>query len=102
MDIGQTVIVKDKSVLAVESIEGTDETVRRGGSYGKSGCVMVKVSKPNQDFRFDMPVIGPYTVKTAVESGISCIAIDAGASIILNRSEAISSADESGVCITAV
>ncbi len=85
LDIGQTVVVKGGTVLAVEAFEGTNAAILRGGNLGKKGAVMVKVSKPHQDFRFDVPVIGPVTLKTAAEAGLSAIGIEAGRTLLLER-----------------
>lgn len=85
LDIGQTVVVKSGTVLAVEAFEGTNAAILRGGSLGKKGAVMVKVSKPKQDMRFDVPVIGPVTLETAAEAGLSVIAIEAGQTLLLEK-----------------
>lgn len=87
LDIGQTVVVKKGTVLAVEAFEGTNEAVKRGGVLGKGGATMVKVSKPNQDMRFDVPVVGPDTIRTASEAGVDVIAVEAGKTLILGRGE---------------
>jgi DUF1009 family protein len=87
LDIGQTVIVKNGTVLAVEAFEGTNEAVKRGGALGRGGATMVKVSKPNQDMRFDVPVIGPDTVRNAAAAGVDLIAIEAGKTLILGMDE---------------
>lgn len=84
MDIGQSVVVRHGTVLAVEAFEGTNACIRRGGELGKRKDVMlVKVSKPNQDFRFDVPVVGPQTIDNCVEAGVSNIAVEAGKTLIL-------------------
>ena len=85
LDIGQTVVVKNGTVLAVEAFEGTNEAVRRGGALGRGGATMVKVSKPGQDMRFDVPVIGSKTLEIAAESKIRAIGVEAGATILLDR-----------------
>jgi DUF1009 family protein len=87
LDIGQTVVVKKGTVLAVEAFEGTNAAVKRGGSLGKGGATMVKVSKPNQDMRFDVPVVGPDTIRTASEAGVDVIAIEAGKTLVLGRED---------------
>jgi len=87
LDVGQTVVVKRGTVLAVEAFEGTDECIRRGGALGKGGATLAKVSKPNQDFRFDVPVVGPRTIQTAAESGISVIAVEASRTLLLGLDE---------------
>lgn len=83
LDIGQTVVVKKGTVLAVEAFEGTNEAIKRGGSLGKGDAMMVKVSKPNQDFRFDVPCVGPATIETAADAGVSAIVVEAGCTLIL-------------------
>lgn len=102
LDIGQTVVVKDKVVLAVESIEGTDEAIKRGAHYGKEGIVVIKVSKPQQDMRFDIPVIGPETIRLLKEVKAACIAVEAKKTIIIDKEKTIRSADESGIGVVAV
>jgi len=87
LDIGQTVVVRNGTVLAVEAFEGTNEAIKRGGALGKTGSTMVKVSKPRQDMRFDVPVIGPDTIATASEAGVDVIAVEAGMTLILDQPE---------------
>ncbi len=101
LDIGQTVVVKKGTVLAVEAFEGTNEAVRRGGSLGKGGATMVKVSKPGQDFRFDVPVVGPETVLTAADAGIDLIVIEAGRTLLLGGDEIGELCREHGVAVWA-
>lgn len=83
LDIGQTVVVRHGTVLAVEGFEGTDEAIKRGALLGRGQAVAVKVSKPNQDFRFDVPVIGPITLETGARAGLSAIAVEAGRTLIV-------------------
>ncbi len=85
LDIGQTVVVKNGTVLAVEAFEGTNEAIRRGGALGKSGATMVKVSKPGQDMRFDVPVVGTKTLETAAAAKLRAIGVEAGTTILLDR-----------------
>lgn len=86
LDIGQSVVVRHGTVLAAEAFEGTNACIRRGGELGKGKDVMlVKVSKPNQDFRFDVPVIGPQTIETCAAAGVSSIAIEAGKTLLLEK-----------------
>ena len=85
LDIGQTVIVKNGTVVAVEAFEGTNEAIRRGGTLAREGAVMVKVAKPNQDMRFDAPVIGVETIRVAAEAKLRVIAIEAGKTLLLER-----------------
>ena len=83
LDIGQTVIVKNGTIVAVEALEGTNETIRRGGALAGEGAAMVKVAKPNQDMRFDVPIIGVETIRVATEAGLRVIAIEAGKTLFL-------------------
>jgi DUF1009 family protein len=101
LDIGQTVVVKDKVVLAVESIEGTDEAIRRGARYGKDGIVIIKVTKPRQDMRFDVPVIGPDTIRLLREVKAACIAIEANKTLVIDKEETVRLANEAGIAIVA-
>ena len=103
LDIGQTVVVRNGTVLAVEAFEGTNACIRRGGELGKGKDVtLAKVSKPNQDFRFDVPVIGPDTVKNCERSGISTIAIEAGKTLMLGGDEVRAMCDKHKISIVAV
>lgn len=102
LDIGQTIVVSGGSVVAVEAVEGTDNAIRRGGSLCGKGGVVVKVSKPNQDMRFDIPAIGPETLKTMKESGIDVLAIEALKTNVLDHAGMISMADENDIIIAAV
>lgn len=83
-DVGQTVVVKDGVVLAVEAVEGTDECIRRAGKYGGPGGVVVKRCKPNQDRRFDLPAAGPVTLEVMREAGAKVLAVEAGQTILLD------------------
>ncbi|MDR2462508.1 MAG: UDP-2,3-diacylglucosamine diphosphatase LpxI [Verrucomicrobiales bacterium] len=87
LNIGQSVVVKKGTVLAVEGHDGTNETIRRGGLIGSGDAVLLKVSKPKQDMRFDVPVIGPDTVRICAESKISCVIIEAGKTLLLAHEE---------------
>jgi DUF1009 family protein len=103
LDIGQTVVVRHGTVLAVEAFEGTNACIARGGELGRGKDVMlVKVSKPNQDMRFDVPVVGPLTVETCAKSGVSGIAIEAGMTLLLEREEVARLCDQYGIGIHAV
>ena len=85
LDIGQTVVVKNGTVLAVEAFEGTNSAIKRGGELGRNNAIMAKVSKPNQDFRFDVPVIGPLTLEAAHEVRLRAIGVEAGKTLLLER-----------------
>jgi len=100
-DIGQTVVVKQKAVLAVEALEGTDATILRGGKIGNGEVTVVKVSKPKQDMRFDIPVIGLRTIKNLIRAKVSCLSIEAQKTLFLDKEEAIVLANKKGICIIA-
>ncbi|MCP4649351.1 MAG: LpxI family protein [PVC group bacterium] len=102
LDIGQSVVVKDKVVLAVEAIEGTDEAISRGNLLCKGGAVAVKVSKPNQDMRFDIPLIGKRTIETLINTKTAVLAIEAGKTLFLDREHVLKLADKHGISIVAV
>lgn len=99
LDIGQTVVVKNGTVLAVEAFEGTNAAMKRGGELGRGDAVMVKVSKPGQDFRFDVPVIGPLTLEAAREARIRAIGVEAGRTLLLEREKLIALAAEHRISI---
>lgn len=101
LDIGQTVIVKNGTVLAVEGFEGTNEAIKRGGLLGGKNAIMIKVAKPNQDMRFDVPVIGVATVGVAAEAHLRVIAIEAGRTLLLEKDALIESAARSNISIVA-
>jgi len=101
LDIGQTVVVKQKAVLAVEAFEGTDRTIWRGGVVGRGNIVVVKVSKPKQDMRFDIPVVGPKTIKTMIRAKATCLAIEANKTLFIDKKDCISLADKKGISIVA-
>lgn len=103
LDIGQSVAVKDQAVLAVEAVEGTDECIRRAGTLCKAGgFTVVKVAKPNQDMRFDVPTIGTGTLETLVAAGGKVLAIEAGRTILLDQAATIEYADRNGLVIVAI
>jgi hypothetical protein len=99
-DIGQTVVVADRACVAVEAMEGTDATVRRAAQLagGKPLCV-VKVSKPNQDMRFDVPVVGLPTILIMKDCGATALSVDAGRTLVFDREELLRRADEAGIAI---
>ena len=101
LDIGQTVVVKKKAILAVEAIEGTDEAILRGGALGRGGAVVVKVAKPDQDMRFDVPAIGLGTLEALVRSQARVLAFEAGKTIFLDRKEFLEGANRNGIAIVA-
>ena len=99
LDVGQSVVVKDQIILAIEAIEGTDEAIRRGGMLGRGDVVVVKVCKPKQDLRFDLPVIGPETVEILREARASVLAVEAGKTIVIEKEKVIREADRSHLCL---
>ncbi len=101
-DIGQSLVVKQGMVVAVECLEGTDTTLRRGGKLGGAGCVALKRFKPGQDDRADMPSVGLSTVRLLLECGYSCLAVEAGKTLFFDRDQAIALADAHHLCIIAI
>jgi DUF1009 family protein len=101
-DIGQSVVVRSGAVIAVEGIEGTDATIRRAGQLGNGDIVVVKVCKPTQDTRFDLPAVGPGTIRTLAEVRGKVLALEAGRTITLDREEMIALADAAGIAVVAV
>lgn len=101
LDVGQCVVVGEGSVLAVEAIDGTDATIKRGGRLGNGKAVVVKMCKPTQDTRFDIPAIGIRTIETMNGAGVSMLAIEAGKAVVFDRKEMIHIADQYGISIFA-
>lgn len=99
IDIGQTVVIKNQAVMAIEAIEGTDEAIKRGGKLADNRAVVVKVSKPQQDMRFDVPVVGFDTLRSMIESEARVLAVEAEKSILLNREKLLKQADEAGIAV---
>lgn len=99
LDIGQCVVVRDLTVLAVEAIEGTDAAIKRGGALGRKQAVVVKTKKPGQDFRFDLPAIGPTTIASMVEAQAAVLAVEAGQSLLFDCQEVVRQADKAGIVI---
>ncbi len=110
LDIGQTLVVHERAIVAVEAIEGTDEAIRRAGrlvgagssAHSREGLCIVKVARPNQDPRFDLPAIGVRTVAVAAEAGAAVIAIEAGSSLVLERQKVVEYADSAGIALVGV
>lgn len=102
LDIGQCIVVKDKAVLAVEAIEGTDETILRAGRLSGEGAVVIKICKPNQDMRFDLPTIGLKTIETMIEANAKVLAAEAGKSMFFDMAKAIDMADKAKIAIIGV
>jgi DUF1009 family protein len=102
LDIGQCVVVRDCSVMAVEAIEGTDAAILRGGSLAKEHAVVIKLRKPNQDFRFDLPATGAKTIETMRQVKASVLAVEAGQSLLFDRSQMVAAADRAGIVVVGV
>ena len=98
-DIGQTVVVKAKVIVAAEALEGTNAAIRRAHSLAGSGLIVVKVASPAQDRRFDLPIIGPETMATCRESGVSCLALEAHAALLLERDAVLAAANAGQMCV---
>lgn len=102
LDIGQCVVVRDLSVLAVEAIEGTDAAIQRGGGLGHKDAVVVKVKKPNQDFRFDLPAIGTTTIESMRSVHASVLAVEAGQALLFDSEAVIQQANDAGIVVVGV
>ncbi len=99
MDLGQTAVVKDRAAVALEAMEGTDETILRAGRIAGPGTTVVKVAKPRQDMRFDVPVVGEGTLAAMREAGSRVLALDAGKTLIIDRGDFLARADAEGVAV---
>ena len=102
LDIGQCVVVRNQTVLAVEAIEGTDAAIRRGGTLGKEKAVVVKLRKPNQDLRFDLPAIGEKTIESMKEVNAAVLAVEAGYALFFDKESVIRAAEAAGIIIVGV
>lgn len=99
LDIGQTIVVRDRAVVAVEAMEGTDEVIARAGRLAGAGVVVVKVAKPDQDMRFDVPVVGLATVDAMRAAGATALSVDAGRTLVLDGEAFFHAADEAGLAV---
>lgn len=99
MDIGQCLVLRKKTVVAAEAVEGTDATIVRAGELAGPGCVVIKIFKPIQDMRLDLPTIGPQTIQTMIQTQASCLGVEAGHSLFLNLPESIALAEQAGISI---
>lgn len=102
LDLGQTIVVRAKACVAIEAMEGTDETIRRAGTLAHGRLTVVKIAKPDQDMRFDVPVVGVPTIEAMVSAGATCLCITAGKTLMFDRDEMIRLADEKKIAIVAV
>jgi DUF1009 family protein len=101
LDLGQTIVVRSRACVAVEAMEGTDATVRRAGQLAKGRLTVVKVAKPNQDMRFDVPVVGVPTIETMAEAGATCLCVTAGKTLIFDREEMLALANRRRITVVA-
>lgn len=99
VDVGQTVIVKDRAVVAVEAMEGTDAAIARAGELAGAGTRVVKVAKPNQDMRFDVPIVGVSTIRAMASAGADALSVDAAKTLLIDGPDVIRAADEAGIVI---
>jgi len=102
LDIGQTVVVKKRAVMAVEAIEGTDEAILRGGALAQKDAVVIKVSKPQQDMRFDVPAVGIDTLRSMKKAGAKVLALEAGKCIIVDKDHFLKEADKAGITVIGI
>ncbi len=102
MEIGQTVVVKDKSIVAVEAMEGTDQTIMRGLKIAGKGAVVVKVSRPKQDFRYDIPVVGETTFSMMIKGKAAVLALEAERTLMVNKEKMVELANKYQISIVAV
>jgi DUF1009 family protein len=101
LDLGQTIVVRARACVAIEAMEGTDETVRRAGRLARGRLTVVKVAKPNQDMRFDVPVVGLPTIETMAEAGATCLCLTAGKTLMFDREEMLRLADRHRIAVVA-
>jgi hypothetical protein len=99
LDIGQSIAVRDKAVVAVEAMEGTDQMIRRAGELAGGGVRIVKVAKPNQDMRFDVPVVGAATIAVMKAAGATTLSVDAGRTLLVDGQAVIDAADAAGIAL---
>jgi DUF1009 family protein len=102
LDLGQTIVVRAKACVAIEAMEGTDAVIKRAGELAKGKLTVVKVAKPNQDMRFDVPVVGTPTIQTMAEAGATCLCLTAGKTLMFDKREMLALADEKKIAVVAV
>jgi DUF1009 family protein len=103
LDVGQSIAVKEREVIAVEAIEGTDAMIRRTGDLCRNGrWTLLKVAKPNQDMRFDVPTVGLLTIQNMKAAGATCLAVEAGKVILLDKPQLLEAADKAGIAVVGV
>jgi len=99
LDLGQTIVVRAKACVAIEAMEGTDATIQRAGELAKGKLTVVKVAKPDQDMRFDVPVVGVPTIQKMIEAGATCLSVAAGKTLIFDRDEMLELANKNGISV---
>ncbi|MBA3769754.1 MAG: UDP-2,3-diacylglucosamine diphosphatase LpxI [Blastocatellia bacterium] len=99
LDLGQTVVIRSRACVAIEAMEGTDATIRRAGELANGKLTVVKVAKPNQDMRFDVPVVGMPTIRVMAEAGATCLSITSDKTLIFDREEMLAAANHAGIAI---
>lgn len=99
LDLGQTVVTRANACVAIEAMEGTDATIKRAGELANGKLTVVKVAKPDQDMRFDVPVVGVPTIETMIAAGATCLSVTAGKTLIFDRDEMIALADKNKICV---
>ena len=102
LDLGQTIVVRAKACVAVEAMEGTDAVIRRAGELAKGKLTVVKVAKPNQDMRFDVPVVGTPTIETMIKAGATCLCLTANKTLIFDKEEMLALANRNKIAVVAV
>ena len=102
LDLGQTIVVRAKACVAIEAMEGTDATIKRAGELANGKLTVVKVAKPNQDMRFDVPVVGVPTIETMIGAGATCLSVTAGKTLIFDREKMLALADKNKICVVGV
>ena len=102
LDLGQTIVVRGKACVAIEAMEGTDATITRAGTLVSGRLTVVKLAKPNQDMRFDVPVVGVPTIEAMKEAGATCLCISAGKTLMFDGQQMIATADKQKIAIIAV
>ncbi len=102
LDLGQTVVVKDRMAVAVEALEGTDACILRGGELAKEGAVVAKAVKPGQDRRFDLPAVGPDTIDAMAKAGCRVLAVEAGSTLVMDQAELVRRADKARIAVVGI
>lgn len=102
LDLGQTIVVRAKACVAVEAMEGTDAVIKRAGELANGKLTVVKVAKPNQDMRFDVPVVGVPTIENMIEAGATCLSVTANKTLIFDRDEMLKLADKNKICVIGI